>query len=111
MRYDRRRGRGDELLSCPLFGLSRTPGGGGPPPTRTDPEIPANRRTFETHGGAGAPGVRESRFSRTLGDGGPPPTRTDPEIPANRRTFETHGGAGAPGVRESPNTGQLNSRV
>src|SRR4051812_17055929 len=45
------------VSSAELFGLSRTLGGGGLPPTRTDPEIPANRRTFETHGGAGAPRV------------------------------------------------------
>src|SRR3954464_6491704 len=34
----------------PRYRVSRTLGGGGPPPTRTDPEIPANRRTLETHG-------------------------------------------------------------
>ncbi|QDV39559.1 hypothetical protein ElP_75300 (plasmid) [Tautonia plasticadhaerens] len=39
------------VLSCPLSGLSRTLGDGGPPPAQTVPEIPANRRTFQTHGG------------------------------------------------------------
>jgi hypothetical protein len=52
-----------KVLGCPLSGLSRTPGGGGPPPTRTDPEIPANRSTLETHRGTGAPRVRESPFT------------------------------------------------